>query len=822
MGRMAWSEDTRCLYCEGRLPLYRKITHGQFCSNAHRKAYWEEQERLAVERLHQSHNSLRAHRSSVPEELTTPPEPAPVENTAPPHFSEAVPNPAGEQAPFAEPELSGYLRPEIRPCYSCSLHFIATEPSEYEIALNPFSPRETWSCPDVNPFPLGERISIAARLAPSTPQHSLSAVAFAECDAQPVLCHPAQGSLSPELRIASRTPLPLASAFGYETAASSLFENVQPLAAEATPVTGIEMKSAPQGDLLVELLDQQVPHPDSLLALSLFAAQPPVACSRNTQVDTAAPAPSYGPALPESAMAAVIPDYALAQAAMHPLSSALSPATGTLSGIVADSENRFDADSAVCYATMPAPGGLYEVSEGALQRLPGTLLLPVAGRYAPKQGGEAALDLSAHVSAAVAFPVLAAPAGALSPVPPADGIEGEIGIAPLRKLPSNVLRPAEETVSPKADGLVWDLSGAVSSDVSLPVLTPNARGLSPRVSGILPLRFAGLKPAASPAQPAARLIPQSPEPHPLLPILTLEPMDRKPAEDALRPNGRGLGSMVSGEGLSKLVPAWAHASGFWQHAPRDLKLLLFAIPALLALVFHPGLPRVAYAAPQGGGFSGSLKRVLNDQFSGLRQSLENRAAVALDEDFRSGLDNWASPGGSTTEWSFDSSGFVKPGPLAIYRPSVNLADYQTQFMGTIDKKALSWVVRAADFENFYVIKLVVVKPGPIPTIGLTRYAVIGGKAQDRHDVNIPLNARADTLYSVRMNVQGSNFSVEVQGQMADSWTETRLPRGGVGFFTARGEESRVRWVQITHQYDMLGRLCAYLAPLDTTNGSWQP
>jgi len=121
------------------------------------------------------------------------------------------------------------------------------------------------------------------------------------------------------------------------------------------------------------------------------------------------------------------------------------------------------------------------------------------------------------------------------------------------------------------------------------------------------------------------------------------------------------------------------------------------------------------------------------------------------------------------------------------------------------------------------VKLVTVKSGAIPVIGLTRYAVIGGKAQDRHDVNIPLpDARPDTIYRVRMDVQGSNFSVEVQGQMADSWTETRLPRGGVGFFTAHGEESRVRWVQITHQYDMLGRLCAYLAPFDTTNGSWQP
>src|ERR1700733_7519828 len=59
---MSWSSDIRCLYCDGKLPLYRKITNGQFCSTAHRKLYWQEQERLGVERLHQTHDSLRAFR----------------------------------------------------------------------------------------------------------------------------------------------------------------------------------------------------------------------------------------------------------------------------------------------------------------------------------------------------------------------------------------------------------------------------------------------------------------------------------------------------------------------------------------------------------------------------------------------------------------------------------------------------------------------------------------------------------------------------------------------------------------------------------------
>jgi hypothetical protein len=141
----------------------------------------------------------------------------------------------------------------------------------------------------------------------------------------------------------------------------------------------------------------------------------------------------------------------------------------------------------------------------------------------------------------------------------------------------------------------------------------------------------------------------------------------------------------------------------------------------------------------------------------------------------------------------------------------------------LDKQALSWVVRATDYDNFYVIKLMTLKTGPLPTIGVVRYAVVDGKADSRVDTIAPLDARSDTLYRVRVDVRGDDFALSVQGQMVDSWTEPRLKRGGIGFFSARGEESRLRWVQVTHQYDMLGRLCAYLAPynIPSTTGSWQ-
>jgi len=268
---------------------------------------------------------------------------------------------------------------------------------------------------------------------------------------------------------------------------------------------------------------------------------------------------------------------------------------------------------------------------------------------------------------------------------------------------------------------------------------------------------------------------------------------------------------------------WAHTMDFWAHAPRDLKLLAVAIPVLLALALHPSLPKVRVTAPAAPGQIGTgVERSLRAQFVNVKQTVAERAGVALSEDSRSGLDEWQVRGDRATAWSFDANGFVRPASLALYKPSVGLADYEMQFLGLIDKKAMSWVARARDFDNYYVMKLVVVKPGPLPTIGITRYAVINGKAQQRVDTLAPIEARPDMLYRVSLDVHDDTYLLAVQGKIVDSWSEPRLKRGGIGFFSPRGEESRLRWVQVTHQYDMLGRLCAYLAPynIPNTNGSW--
>lgn len=116
---MSWSSDIRCLYCDGKLPLYRKITSGQFCSSAHRKLYWQEQERLGVERLHQTHDSLRAFR--------------------PPEGVEAILGYATPEAP-PPPPPSGIIAPTVAPKYDDTPSLVASDPFIYEAELAPQTP----------------------------------------------------------------------------------------------------------------------------------------------------------------------------------------------------------------------------------------------------------------------------------------------------------------------------------------------------------------------------------------------------------------------------------------------------------------------------------------------------------------------------------------------------------------------------------------------------------------------------------------------------------------------------------------------------------
>jgi hypothetical protein len=293
------------------------------------------------------------------------------------------------------------------------------------------------------------------------------------------------------------------------------------------------------------------------------------------------------------------------------------------------------------------------------------------------------------------------------------------------------------------------------------------------------------------------------------------------------------GPPEAGHSYYEVANSWRWLRDAWKNAPSDLKVVAILLPVLLALALgplmrkpkakaHAGTLPAQHALPSLPSLpslpklpslpAANVQHAVADRWNNLHETISNRAAVDLTDDFRAGLDAWDSRSNLTSSWSYDASGFVQPGPLAIFKPTSDMTDYRFQFLGEIDQKGLGCAFRAADLDNYYAVKLLVVKPGPLPLVRLVRYTVLKGKETGRVEIPLPIATRPDTLYRMVVDVRGSDFTVIAQGQVVDFWSDRRLPRGGVGFFCGRGEKARVRWVEVSHQYDALGRLCAYLAP----------
>jgi hypothetical protein len=267
--------------------------------------------------------------------------------------------------------------------------------------------------------------------------------------------------------------------------------------------------------------------------------------------------------------------------------------------------------------------------------------------------------------------------------------------------------------------------------------------------------------------------------------------------------------------------AWESLKRRWQDTPNDLRWVALAVPLVMGLLWFsgskPAQASLRAAIPDVSGFT----RISfgENSFSSLKQSIKRRAAVELVDDFRQGLGEWAGDGDWSRGWSYDPAGFVRPRKLALYTPTLALEDYRLEFLGAIERKALSWVFRAADVNNYYAARLEVTRGGPLPKVELVRWAVIKGRSGPKKSVALPMQTRMDTIYRVRVDVRGNDFVTSVQGQVVDVFSDDRLPRGGVGFFSEAGEDARLRWVEVSHQYDMLGRLCAYLVPYNDSNSN---
>ena len=85
------------------------------------------------------------------------------------------------------------------------------------------------------------------------------------------------------------------------------------------------------------------------------------------------------------------------------------------------------------------------------------------------------------------------------------------------------------------------------------------------------------------------------------------------------------------------------------------------------------------------------------------------------------------------------------------------------------------------------MKLVIRKPGPMPSWGLVRYTVVNGRPGARVELPLPITAQNDTMFRVSLVVKEDIFVTSIQGQVVDHFSDKRFPKGGVGFFSSEGE-----------------------------------
>jgi hypothetical protein len=199
-------------------------------------------------------------------------------------------------------------------------------------------------------------------------------------------------------------------------------------------------------------------------------------------------------------------------------------------------------------------------------------------------------------------------------------------------------------------------------------------------------------------------------------------------------------------------------------------------------------------------------------FGRVRASIADRAETHLGDGFHDGMAAWGAPDNSLAPgWTRNPEGYVTPGKLALFQPTLRYTDYRLEFFGQIESKSIDWAVRATDDANYYAMKFASDGPGPRAVVSMIHYPVIAGKKGLR--VSTPLNVMIHdhTSYHVAVDVHGDRITTSIEGEQVDSFVDSTLARGGIGFFADAGEQARVYWIKVSKNEDWLGRVCAFLS-----------
>ena len=162
----------------------------------------------------------------------------------------------------------------------------------------------------------------------------------------------------------------------------------------------------------------------------------------------------------------------------------------------------------------------------------------------------------------------------------------------------------------------------------------------------------------------------------------------------------------------------------------------------------------------------------------------------LEDDFDSGLKNWS---GGVQDWSVDAAG-VRTGSMALFTPSRELRDYELEFLARIENKSVMWAFRAANMTDYYSVSIAAMAGGGFE---FTRATVTGGKRGSVVTVPLKIALKTRTAFTVRLRVRGTEFTVWIDGESIETWTDSRLTVGGIGVGGVPTDRARIYWVRLS-------------------------
>lgn len=227
-----------------------------------------------------------------------------------------------------------------------------------------------------------------------------------------------------------------------------------------------------------------------------------------------------------------------------------------------------------------------------------------------------------------------------------------------------------------------------------------------------------------------------------------------------------------------------------------------------------GAPAVAQIIDTAPKIGAQAERGSSKMMQWLNGILPGEKAVVARDDFKGGLNDWVNTAGESLSKGAQrlaKDGVIPSNQLMIWKPTLRTVNYDVEFEGAIQNRAMSWAFRATDPQNYYATKLILRKTGDASGAAIQRMVVLNNKViKLGSELPLPIKIERDKSYQIALSVEGNRFTTRINGSKVDEWSD-RLQRhktGGVGFFSEEGETASIAWVKFTEHKGLLSRLMA--------------